>query len=842
AGNTSKPTKTKVQENQATQDTAVKEAKQAIDEILTDLIETKYSHDFSTTTKGAIQVHVTQQHITEAQEKIHAISDKRTEKAQLQKELDRAQALLDERTNDKSENVVQNGFFDFGLDYWKSWTGAGVTKPVVEEDGGKSRNVVKLSSNSSVEQTLTGLKPNTTYELSLYAKSPTGEGMSVGIKNTGTTNVSVPVKSKDYSKTKIRFMTGADPTKTTLYLYKSAGTGVGYADVAAVKEIVDESVLKAPQVNEVVDTDTKVTGTGKPGASVSVTVNGKEIGKGMVDEKGNYTVTVPKQEEGTSIHVVQKVNGSTSPVTTVQVKDMTAPTAPKVNSITDNDTKVKGTGEPNTKVSIKVNEKEIGKGMVDEKGNYTVDIPKQANGTEVSVTLTDKAGNTSSETKVQVQEDQEKLIEDAAESVNQLLTDIIEANGNHNAKVHANGAIQLGVTQQHIDEAKSKVQKIADHRQEKAELQKEINRAEQLLNGRAKEQDGNIVRNGLFDFGFDDWKIWKGSGATAPSVQGDDGKSVNIAKINPNSSVEQTLTGLEPNTTYELTLYAKTENDEKFSIGVKNTGTANISVPVKSKDYTQTKIRFTTGDNATAATLYLYKSGGTGAGYADVAIAKKVIDEQSLTQTVNGLFTDRIYNAGTGEEVQTKKAIQPDVNEQDLQRISKDVESITDPKVKDQLQKEVKRAKELYETKQNQQANNPVKNGSFEEGLNGWKPWKAATAKVGPTVVEKEGGLTNTLKLETGASSVEQTLQVEPNTTYELSSYGKTANGEKLSMGVKKMVGVVDTGVANFSSEYAEQVVRFKTGPNTTSVTMYAYKGAGTSPSYMDDVRLYKVK
>ncbi|MGG0395713.1 carbohydrate binding domain-containing protein, partial [Bacillus toyonensis] len=143
--------------------------------------------------------------------------------------------------------------------------------------------------------------------------------------------------------------------------------------------------------------------------------------------------------------------------------------------------------------------------------------------------------------------------------------------------------------------------------------------------------------------------------------------------------------------------------------------------------------------------------------------------------------------------------------------------------------------------KQKQQASNPIKNGSFEEGLNSWKPWKASETKVGPTVVEKEDGLLNVFKLETGASSVEQTLQVEPNTTYELASYGKTANGEKLSMGVKKMVGVVDASVANFSSEYAEQVVRFKTGTHTTSVTVYLYKGTGISQSYFNNVRLYKI-
>ncbi|MGG0257156.1 Ig-like domain-containing protein [Bacillus toyonensis] len=842
SGNISKPTKTIVQENPAIEDAKVKVAKQAIDDILTDLIQTNYSHDFSIVNKGAIQVHVTQQHITEAQEKVNAISDKRTEKAQLQKEIEKAQKLWDERSKDTRENFVQNGFFDFGLDYWKTWVGAGSAKPIVEEDGGKSRNALKVNSNSSVEQILTNLQPNTTYELSLYAKSPTGEGMSIGVKNTGITNVSVPVKSKDYSLTKIRFMTGADPTKTTLYLYKSAGTGSGFADVAAVKEIVDESVLKAPQVNKVTDIDTKVTGTGKPEATIFIMVNGKEIGKGTADEKGNYTVTIPKQAEGTSIQVVQKVNGSTSPTTTVQVKDVTAPTAPKVSPITDNDAKVKGTGEPNTNVSVQVNGKEIGKGMVDEKGNYSVDIPKQADGAQVSVTLTDKAGNTSPETKVQVQVDQKKLIEDAKSAMNQLLTDMIKSKENNNTEIIPFGAIQIDVTQSKIDEAKSKVQKIADERKEKTELQKEMDRVQQLFNGRANEQVGNIVQNGLFDSGFEHWKTWTGTGATAPSVQGEDNKSRNIAKVKPNSSVEQTLTGLEPNTTYEFTLYAKTENDEKFSVGVKNAGTATVSVPVHSKEYSQSKIRFTTGDNATTATLYLYKSNGKGSGYADVGIVKKVVDEQSTKQTVNHLFIDRIYNGGKGEEIQTKNAFRPDLKEQDIERVRKEVDLLTDPKVKEELQKEVKHAQELYKAKQKQQANNLMKNGSFEEGLNNWKLWKASTTKMGPTVVEKEEGLLNVLKLETGASSVEQTLQVEPNTTYELASYGKTANGEKLSMGVKKMVGAVDTGVANFSSDYAEQVIRFKTGTNTTSVTVYAYKGEGTSPAYMDDIKLYKVE
>ncbi|WP_158236259.1 immunoglobulin-like domain-containing protein [Bacillus cereus] len=471
----------------------------------------------------------------------------------------------------------------------------------------------------------------------------------------------------------------------------------------------------------------------------------------------------------------------------------------------------------------------------------TVDSQKQ--GTyKIKYEVTDKDGNTVSfERTVTVVVDEEKQVKVAKQAIDDILTDLIQTNYSHDYSIVKKGAIQVHVAQQHITEAQEKVKGISDKRPEKAQLQKEIDRAQQLFNGRSNEQVGNIVQNGLFDFGLEYWKTWTGNSATAPSVQGEDNKSRNIVKVNPNSSVEQTLTGLEPNTTYEFTLYAKTENDEKFSIGVKNAGTATVSVPVYSKEYSQSKIRFTTGDNSTTATLYLYKSAGKGSGYADIAITKKVIDEESLTQAVNSLFTNRIYNSGKGEEIQKKQAIQPGIKESDLQRIRTSIESITDSKIKEQLQKEVKRAQELYEINKKQQASNPIKNGSFEEGLNSWKPWKASDTKVGPTVVEKEGGLLNVFKLDTGASSVEQTLQVEPNTTYELASYGKTANGEKLSMGVKKMVGVVDASVANFTSEYAEQVVRFKTGAHTTSVTVYLYKGTGISPSFFDNVRLYKI-
>ncbi|EJR90895.1 carbohydrate binding domain-containing protein, partial [Bacillus cereus] len=256
------------------------------------------------------------------------------------------------------------------------------------------------------------------------------------------------------------------------------------------------------------------------------------------------------------------------------------------------------------------------------------DIPKQPGGAEVIVTLIDAAGNTSQPTTTKVKTDlatQEKAVKEAKYTIDHLFTDSSRAKYDHDFTTVKKGAIQIHVTEQHMTEAMEKLSAVSDDHKEKAALQKEMERAQKLLKDREKEQEGNLVQNGLFDSGLDKWKPWLGTGATTPTVKTDDEKSKNVIKVDPNSSVEQVLTGLEPNTTYELTAYAKTENNEKFSIGVKNIGTANVTVPIYSKEYSQAHLTFKTGPNSTTATIYLYKNGGTKAGYADVVIAKKVV-------------------------------------------------------------------------------------------------------------------------------------------------------------------------------------------------------------------------
>ncbi|WP_100618172.1 S8 family serine peptidase [Bacillus cereus] len=174
---------------------------------------------------------------------------------------------------------------------------------------------------------------------------------------------------------------------------------------------VNKTALESPKLNPVTDQDTKVTGTGEKGTKVSVVVDGQEIGSGKVDEKGNFEVNIPKQPSGKEVVVMvtDPLGNSSEPTKTkVQGKDVKSSESPKLNPVTDQDTKVTGTGEKGAKVSVVVDGQEIGSGKVDEKGNFEVNIPKQPSGKEVVVTVTDPLGNSSKPTKIKVKIDTSK--------------------------------------------------------------------------------------------------------------------------------------------------------------------------------------------------------------------------------------------------------------------------------------------------------------------------------------------------------------------------------------------------------------------------------------------------
>ncbi|MBC1459170.1 Ig-like domain-containing protein [Listeria newyorkensis] len=176
---------------------------------------------------------------------------------------------------------------------------------------------------------------------------------------------------------------------------------------AAGTTIVTHQGPSAPTVNDVTDKSTTVTGTGEPGDTITVKItdNGTSISyTGKVDDFGEYSIPVDRPNADAKVEVIAKDStGALSPKTSTTVKDVTAPDAPDVQAVLDSDTKVKGQGEPNCDVSVKLPSGGTVTGRTDADGHFEVTIPKQQAGKVLQVTLTDAAGNESKLTSVTVQ-------------------------------------------------------------------------------------------------------------------------------------------------------------------------------------------------------------------------------------------------------------------------------------------------------------------------------------------------------------------------------------------------------------------------------------------------------
>lgn len=177
-----------------------------------------------------------------------------------------------------------------------------------------------------------------------------------------------------------------------------------------VQEVSDRVAPDAPVVNEVTDQSTDVTGTTEAGAKVEVTANGTVIGSGTASsENGSFSIAISKLTAGTQVSVTATdAAGNKSLATVVTVLDVTAPDAPKVNSVIHNDTVVTGTTEAGATVKVMMGETVLGTVVADNNGKFSVTVPKQKQKNVLTVTATDAAGNGSKATTVDVLKKNEK--------------------------------------------------------------------------------------------------------------------------------------------------------------------------------------------------------------------------------------------------------------------------------------------------------------------------------------------------------------------------------------------------------------------------------------------------
>ncbi|WP_394513476.1 SpoIID/LytB domain-containing protein [Priestia aryabhattai] len=182
-----------------------------------------------------------------------------------------------------------------------------------------------------------------------------------------------------------------------------------YPGVGLVSHYTDKypriTVPEPAQVNPIKAGDSKLSGTAEPNSTIYVKVWPDTIETGKTDAAGNFSFDVPKQEAGTMLHVLVKGQGGYSKYTKIYVQSDTAPEAAKVNELSDGDTQLTGTAEPNSIIYVKVWPDIIATGKTDNAGNFSITIPKQPVGKQLHV-LVKGQGGYSKYTKLFVKTDQ----------------------------------------------------------------------------------------------------------------------------------------------------------------------------------------------------------------------------------------------------------------------------------------------------------------------------------------------------------------------------------------------------------------------------------------------------
>lgn len=129
------------------------------------------------------------------------------------------------------ENWVENGTF---TEDEKNWAVSGTVKSVVTGTWGNSDALARnqgrglsIGGQGSIKQTVTGLEPNTTYELNGWFKHSADGGDTVmSVSDYGNDTLEVKAEQKKWSQKSVLFTTGADDTTAVISIEnKSGGDG-----------------------------------------------------------------------------------------------------------------------------------------------------------------------------------------------------------------------------------------------------------------------------------------------------------------------------------------------------------------------------------------------------------------------------------------------------------------------------------------------------------------------------------------------------------------------------------------------------------------------------------------
>ena len=139
----------------------------------------------------------------------------------------------------------------------------------------------------------------------------------------------------------------------------------------------------------------------------------------------------------------------------------------------------------------------------------------------------------------------------------------------------------------------------------------------------------DVAVNGSFESGSTNWNLYSGTALTQTAANVRSGTQA--VQIPNGASAEQTITGLQPNTTYRIQAWVKSTDKSEVRVGAKSYGGSDVYARVYKDTYGEAYVLFTTGSSNTSAIVYFYKPSSGGTGYGD--------DIRVLEETGNSEYT-----------------------------------------------------------------------------------------------------------------------------------------------------------------------------------------------------------
>ena len=144
------------------------------------------------------------------------------------------------------------------------------------------------------------------------------------------------------------------------------------------KEDAGDIESSIPSVNPVSIEDVKITGTGKKGSDIIVSIGGNTY-TGKVDNNGDFSITIPKQPSGTIIKVSQKEEGKNESEKIPVEVYKTRLGKITIDNVVNTDSKITGKAKPKADVKLVINGREY-TGKADDTGRFEIQVSSLSDG------------------------------------------------------------------------------------------------------------------------------------------------------------------------------------------------------------------------------------------------------------------------------------------------------------------------------------------------------------------------------------------------------------------------------------------------------------------------------